>query len=78
MVGLDHSSRDLDGLRHRHGLVSGCVELGVGCRDDTVRAARARGRSDAADCGVLSGVDDLDGRDGVGMGGGCVGGDEVF
>lgn len=61
-----------------HGVVPGGVELGVGRGRDAVRAAGAGGRSDVADCGVLSRADHPHGRDGVGVGCGGVGGDEVF
>ncbi|KAG7288817.1 hypothetical protein NEMBOFW57_005176 [Staphylotrichum longicolle] len=46
--------------------------------DDAIRAARAGRRSHAADCGLLPGADDPDGGHGLGLGGGGMGGNEVF
>lgn len=78
MVGLGGPNSDLGGLCYWHGLLSGCLELGLGRRDHAVRASGVGGRSDAAYSGLLSGLDHTDERYGVGMGCGRLGGHEIF
>lgn len=77
-LGLHNPAGDLARLHRGHGLMFRSVELGVGCRGNALCAAGAGRRSDAADCGVLSCVDGLDGGYGLGLGDCGVGGDEVF
>lgn len=78
MVGVDHPDGDLDRVRRGDGQLLRRLELGVGRRRDALRAARAGGRPDPAHRRVLPGADHLDGGHVVGVGGGCVGRDEVF
>ena len=68
MVGMGGAHRDVDCVRHRHGVLLGSMELGLGCRDDTLRAAGAGGRPDSTNRGVLSGADYLDRCDGLVLG----------
>lgn len=68
----------VDHVRDRNGLLLRRVELGVGRGDDSLRAARVRGRPDTADCWILPSAFCVDVDDGVGVGVGELGGDEVF
>lgn len=68
MVGVGDVDRDVVCLYNRHGIVSERLDLGLGCRDDPVRAPRTGGRSHAAHCRVLPGLANFDVHHGLGLG----------
>lgn len=78
MVGMGGAHRDLDGVCCRNGLLFGRVGLGVGCGRDTLCPARARGRPNSPNNGVLSSIDGMYSGHGLGVGRSGLGRHEVL
>lgn len=75
---MDHTRRNMARLHNRHGFRPRCLELGMGRRRDSLRTSGTGRRRHPSHCGILSRLDHFDGRNGLGMGRGGLGGYEVL